>query len=59
MQNDEYIQEIKDRLAERYTAAEIADALEILVEDLIEEYFYRIPKWMLEEVGVAVLEEET
>lgn len=36
------IQEIKDRLADKFTAAELADLLDIPVEDIIAEYWDKI-----------------
>ena len=36
------VQEIKDRLADRYTAAELCDLLDIPVEDIVEEYWAKI-----------------
>ena len=45
------VEELKARLAERYTAAEIAEYLDIPVEDLLEAYFELVPQWMLKEVG--------
>lgn len=53
MIDDTWVQEVKDRLADRYTAAEIADVLELPVEDLIEAFWDRImnSRLLLEEVG--------
>ncbi len=42
MIDEAQVQEIKDRLAERYTAAELCDLLDVPVEDIIEEYWVRI-----------------
>jgi hypothetical protein len=36
------VQEIKDRLADRFTAAELVDLLNIAVEDIIEENWEKI-----------------
>lgn len=60
MENAERIQEIKDRLADRYTAAEIADILDIPVEDLIETFWDQIVKsrLLMEEVGVTEDDED-
>ena len=51
MIDDRLVQEFKDRLADRYTASEIAELLDIPVEDLIETYWDKFPLWILEEVG--------
>lgn len=45
--------EIKARLADRYTAMELAEYLDIPVEDIIETYYHLIPGWMFREVGVG------
>ena len=55
MIDEDRVQEIKDRLADRYTAAEIADLLDLPVEDLIETFWEQIIKSVLlmEEVGAT------
>lgn len=60
MINEDRVQEIKDRLADRYIASELCDILEIPVEDIIEEYWARIltKPLLLEEVGVSLAEDE-
>jgi hypothetical protein len=60
MIDDDRVQEIKDRLADRYTAAEIADALDLPVEDLIAEFWDRIMvnRVLMEEVGANEESEE-
>lgn len=59
MVDEDRVQEIKDRLADRYTAAEIADLLDLPVEELIEAFWERIvgSATLMEEVG-AVKEED-
>ncbi len=42
MVDEDRVQEIKDRLADRYTAAELCELLDVPVEDIIEEYWARI-----------------
>lgn len=44
MIDSDLIQELKDRLADKYTAAELCDLLNVPVEDIIEEYFHLILK---------------
>lgn len=39
MRDPELAQSIKDRLADRYTASELCELLEVPVEDIIEEYW--------------------
>jgi len=39
MVDTERVQEAKDRLADRYTSAELCELLEVPVEDIIEEYW--------------------
>lgn len=52
MIDTELVQEFKDRIAERYTAAELVDLLDVPVEDIIEEYWSKIfNSGILEEVG--------
>lgn len=53
------LDELKARLADRYTAAELVDLLDIAVEDIIEEYLSVIlaNAELLEEVGMQVEEE--
>lgn len=49
------IEEVKARLAERYTAAELVDLLGLKTEDIIEEwweYLLEYQPWILEEVGI-------
>ena len=55
MIDEDRVQEIKDRLADRYTAAEIADLLDLPVEDLIETFWEQIIKsaLLMEEVGAT------
>ena len=55
MIDEDRVQEIKDRLADRYTAAEIADLLDLPVEDLIETFWEQIIKSavLMEEVGAT------
>ena len=50
------IQEYKMRLADRYTAAELAELLDVPVQDIIEEYWWKIARnpWILEEIGIVV-----
>lgn len=59
MLNRQALDELKARLADRFTAAELADLLDISVEDLIEEYIDRILRSpeVLEVVGYE--QEET
>lgn len=60
MEDMDRIQEIKDRLADKFTASELCDLLDIPVEDLIEEYWDRIlsrPS-VLQEVECNILEED-
>lgn len=42
MRDRELEQEAKARVADHYTAAELADILDIPVEDIVEEYWERI-----------------
>jgi hypothetical protein len=60
MLDEARVQEIKDRLADRYTAAEIADLLDLPVEELIEEFWDRITrsKVLMEEVGASEEDED-
>lgn len=60
MVDEDRVQEIKDRLADRFTAAELCDLLSVPVEDIIEEYWPKLTKRpdILEEVGAAEVEEE-
>ena len=56
------VEEIKQRLADRYTAAELVDLLDLPVEDIIEAYFDFILQFhpgLLEEVGVKPEDTET
>ena len=50
------IQEYKMRLADRYTSAELAELLDVPVQDIIEEYWWKIARnpWILEEIGIVV-----
>lgn len=48
----EFEEQVKARLADRYTSAELAEWLEIPVYDLLENYYHLIPDWMFKEVGV-------
>lgn len=60
MLDTERVQEIKDRLADRYTASELAELLDIPVEEIIEEFWSRVlsrPE-ILEEVGATVIDED-
>lgn len=50
MSDLERIQEIKDRIAERYTSAEFAEYVDIKIEDLIELFWDDIPDWLIKEV---------
>lgn len=54
------VQEIKDRLADRYTAAELCDLLDVPVEDIVEEYWATIltKPLLLEEVGCNIGDED-
>lgn len=47
------LEELKARIADRYNASELADLLNIAVEDLIEIYIDKILRssYLLEEVG--------
>lgn len=45
--------DIKLRLADKYTAMELVEALDVPVEDIIEEYYHLVPDWMLREIGVG------
>ncbi len=49
------LDELKARIADRYTAAELVDLLDVPVEDIIEEYINRIlaSELLLEEVGYS------
>lgn len=38
-QDKEQIQNMKDRIADRYTASELCDLIDIPIQDLIEEYW--------------------
>lgn len=53
------VREIKYRLADRYTAAELCDLLDVPVEDLVEEYWIIIltKPLLLEEVGCTLTNE--
>lgn len=42
MDDPALVQAAKDRLADRYTSAELCDFLEVPVEDIIEEYWNQI-----------------
>lgn len=42
MPDQEFLNELRERLAERYTAAELVDLLDVPVEDIIEMYLDRI-----------------
>lgn len=54
------LDELKARLADRYTAAELVDLLDVSVEEIIEEYISRIldSPDLLEEVGYTEEEME-
>lgn len=60
MLNRQDLDELKARLADRFTAAELVDLLDVSVEDIIEEYISRILRYseLLEEVGYEAQEEE-
>lgn len=47
------LDELKARIADRYTAAELVDLLDVSVENIIEEYINRIlaSELLMEEVG--------
>lgn len=53
MIDPDLIEEAKLRLADRYTAAELADLLDVPVHDIIEEYWWKVLRnpWILEEIG--------
>jgi hypothetical protein len=50
MENEEYKEEVLRRLSDKFTAAEVAEYLDIPVEELLREYWHRIPEWMLKEI---------
>lgn len=55
------IEEIKARLADRFTAAELVELLGIPVEDVIEEwweYLLHEQGWILEEIGIVTDSED-
>ena len=60
MLDREMIEELMARLADRYTASELVDLLDISVEDIIEEYIHLILKRpeLIDEAGFQH-EEET
>lgn len=60
MVDDERVQELKDRLADRYTAAEICDLINVSVEDIIEEHWEQILSLgsLFPEIGLDQDEEE-
>ena len=43
-------QEIKKRLCDRYTPSEFIELLDVSIYELVEEYFLRIPDFVLEEL---------
>lgn len=47
------LDELKARIADRYTAAELVDLLDVSVEDILEEYIHLVLRKaeLLEEVG--------
>lgn len=42
MDDPALVQAAKDKLADRYTSAELCDLLEVPVEDIIAEYWFRL-----------------
>ncbi len=50
-EDKDLVREIKLRLADKYTASELCDLLEIPVEDLIETYWDLIPGYVIEELN--------
>ncbi len=42
MRDPELEQEMKDRIADRYTTAELVEIIDVPVQDIIEEYWDRI-----------------
>lgn len=57
----ELIEEFKNRLADRYTAVELVELMEISVEDIIEkyiEYILQFHQELVEEVGMVVADNE-
>ena len=61
MIDQELLEEAKMRLADRYTAAELADLLDVPVHDIIEEYWWKVLRntWILEEIGFEFDIEDT
>ena len=54
----ELVQEAKDRLADRYTSAELCELLEVPVEDIIETYWEMIlDKGELFEMELEVIDD--
>jgi len=61
MIDNDLTREYKDRLADRYTAMELVEILDVAVEDIIEEYWELILRshpLLLQEVGMGVDSEE-
>ena len=61
MLDDDILQEAKDRLCDRYTAAELAELLDLSAETFLDSFWDLLlqsyPE-VLEEVGLVVSEEE-
>lgn len=60
MIDENQIDDVKARIADRYTSAELIDLLDVNVEALIEEYWHLVIQStvILEEVGSIELKEE-
>lgn len=49
--DQDLIEEIKKRLADKYTSVELIELLDIPVEDVIEIWFESIPAFVIEELS--------
>lgn len=56
MRDADIEQETKDRLADKYTAAELVDLLDIPVQDIIEEYWEKIleNEWIIGQLSLGI-----
>lgn len=48
--DQDLIEEIKKRLADRFTAMELVELMDLPVETIIEEFFDMIPSFVIEEL---------
>lgn len=49
--DQDLIEEIKKRLADKYTAMELVELMDLPVETIIEEFFDMIPAFVIEELS--------